>query len=179
MKRRIIIVIIFLACIALTGLICWIASAYLTSRSLYTQFASIELSEIALNVRTSNILSGQSFVDNKEFDRTFFPKVLIVAIFRPEVSRLPLVPLKTLCRLIMYRQHGGFGAIQDSPMKDLVFRYLDSQESVVAKQLRKPLRHLQKARQDLVAEHVMTSDYLKKIESRDHPNVITSDLCEP
>lgn len=179
MKRRITIVIIFLACIVLTGLICWIVSAYVTSRLLYTQFASIELSEIALDVRTSSILNGQSVVDNKEFDKILFPKVLTIAIFRPEASRLPFTPLKTLCRLIVYRHHGGFGSIQDSPMKDLVFRYLDSQEVIVAEQLRQPLRHLQKARQNLVAEHVITSDYLKKIESRDHSDVVKSDLCEP
>ncbi|MGH8306689.1 MAG: hypothetical protein ACRER0_00295 [Gammaproteobacteria bacterium] len=177
MIKRVTVIIIFIACAAVTGLIIWIASAYLTTRSLETQFAGIELSEIAHDVRASGILNQTNVADDKEFDKLFFTKVLTIAIFRPEVSKLGITHLKTLCRLIVYKQDGGFGDIKDSPMKEIVFTFLDSQRNVVIEQLRQRQQNFLKARQDLVTEHVITPEYLKKIESRAQENVTTSDLC--
>jgi len=76
-----------------------------------------------------------------------------------------------------YRQKGGFNTLQNTSVRRIIFNYLDSQKSVVFSQLLQPKRNLQKARQDLVAEGVITSEFLKKINSRDHANVATTDPC--
>jgi len=174
MKRYIFILI---ACMITSGVVSWFLSAYLTSRSLETQFATIELNEISNDSRASSVLNRVNVTDNAEFDNITFTKVLTVALFRPDISNLEGAPLNTLCRLIVYRQKGGFIALQSTYIKKIIFNYLDSQRNAVFGKLSELRSKLPKARQYLVTEGVITPELLKKINSRDQPNTAEIDLC--
>lgn len=167
---------IFVICIVLSGVICWIASAVITTRSLHSQFAALELSEIAQDARAGNVLSGVIGADNEEFDKIFFPNLVTIAIFRPELSKLSSVQLGVLCRLIVYRQNGGFSGVK-SPLKEMVFNFLDSQKNPVFKHFSNSQRDIEKARKDLVTEHVISPEYLEKIRGRARATAATSNLC--
>ncbi len=175
MKRHIFILI---ACIITSGIVSWFLSAYLIRRALETQFATIELNDISNDTRASIVLNKVNVIDDAEFDNTYFAKVLTVALFRPEISSLEGAPLKTLCRLIVYRQKGGFSALQSTYTKKIVFNYLDSQRNAVFGQLAEFRRNLPKARQYLVSEGVITPKLLKEINSRDQTNAAEVDFCK-
>jgi hypothetical protein len=175
MKRYIVILIV---CIITSGLASWFLSASLTKRASETQFATIELYEMANDPRVSNVLNGPSITDNAEFDHAFFAKVMTIAIFHPAISSLDGAPLKTLCRLIVYKEKGGFSALGDTDIKQIIDNYLVSQKQDVINQLHQPQHNLQKARQILVTEGVITPEMLKMINDRDQMNAAAVDLCK-